>query len=85
MRDLSSHRLLILKAVLFVLLGAIAAAGLLWDSPSIRTAALLAIAIWAFARAHYFSFYVIERYIDPTFRFSGLISAIHYLFFRRGR
>jgi hypothetical protein len=79
MRDLSSHPLMILKAVLFVLLGAIAVVLLLWDSPSFRTAALLAIAVWAFARAYYFAFYVMERYIDPSFRFSGLISAVRFL------
>ena len=85
MRDLTSPRLMILKALLFVALGAAAAGILLWDSPAWRTAALLAIAIWAFARAYYFAFYVIERYIDPSYRFSGLISAIRYLRSRRGR
>ena len=79
MRDLSSYRLMILKAALFVLLGTVATAVLLWESPSFRTAALLAIAIWAFARAYYFAFYVMERYIDPSFRFSGLISTLRFL------
>jgi len=36
-------------------------------------------AIWSFCRVYYFAFYVIERYIDPSFRFSGLISALRYL------
>ncbi len=85
MRDLSSHRLMILKAVLFVLLGAFAAFVVIWDSPSFRTVALLAIAVWAFARAYYFAFYVIERYIDPSFRFSGLISAVCFLLSHRRR
>ena len=35
-------------------------------------AALLAVSVWAFCRAYYFAFYVIERYVDPTYRFSGL-------------
>jgi hypothetical protein len=83
MRDLSSHRLMILKAVLLVLLGVVAAAMLLWNSPSFRTAALLAIAVWAFARAYYFAFYVIGRYIDPSYRFAGLISALRFLLTRR--
>jgi hypothetical protein len=83
MRDLSSHRLMILKAVLFVLLGSIAAAALLWDALSLRTAALLAIAIWSFARAYYFAFYVIHHYIDPSYRFSGLVSAVRFLLTRR--
>ncbi len=39
---------------------------------------LLAIAVWAFCRAYYFAFYVIEKYIDPRFRFDGLISVARY-------
>ncbi len=35
--------------------------------------------IWAFARAYYFAFYVLEKYIDPSYRFSGLLSLLHYL------
>jgi hypothetical protein len=42
-------------------------------------AVLLAIAVWCFCRAYYFAFYVIEKYVDPTFRFSGLGSAVRYL------
>ena len=85
MRDLSSRRLIIFKTALFILLGTLAAGMLLWDSPSLRTAALLLLVIWAFARAYYFAFYVIERYIDPSYRFSGLTSAIRYLLSRSRR
>ena len=56
---------------------------LLWDSPHLQTAALLALAIWAFARAYYFAFYVIEKYIDPGYRFSGLFSVARHLLSRR--
>jgi hypothetical protein len=38
----------------------------------------MAVAIWAFCRAYYFAFYVIERYIDPGFRFAGLSSLVRY-------
>jgi hypothetical protein len=41
-------------------------------------AIFLAIAIWAFARAYYFAFYVIEPYIDPHFRYAGLWSFVRY-------
>ena len=85
MRDLRSHRLIILKALLFVCLGILAVALLLWDSPTLRTAALLAIAIWAFARAYYFAFYVIQHYLDPAYRFSGLLSAGRFLLARKRR
>ncbi len=85
MRDLSSTRLMILKAVLLVLVGTLAASILLWDFPSWRRGVLLAIAIWAFARAYSFAFYVIEHYIDPAYRFSGLISAVRFLLLRDRR
>jgi hypothetical protein len=36
------------------------------------TALLLVLVIWSFCRAYYFSFYVLERYVDPGFKFAGL-------------
>ena len=59
MTDISSPRLLYFKGILFVLCGAIATGLILLDSPSLRTAVLLALSIWCFARAYYFAFYVI--------------------------
>lgn len=44
-----------------------------------------ALADKASARLYYFMFYVIERYVDPSYRFSGLASALRYLFFRSRR
>lgn len=84
MRDISDQRLIHLKGALFVVLGAIASALLLYTSPTLQTAVLLAIAIWAFCRAYYYAFYVISHYVDPTYRFSGLGSFARYLL-RRSR
>ena len=42
-------------------------------------ALLLALAIWAFCRAYYFAFYVIEHYIDPGFKFAGLWAMLRHL------
>ena len=39
---------------------------------------------WGFCRAYYFAFYVIEKYVDRRFRFSGLGSFVKY-WFTRGR
>jgi hypothetical protein len=61
-----------LKAILLLLVGCTAVAILLLRHPELETAALSIIAIWSFSRVYYFAFYVIERYIDPSFRFSGL-------------
>jgi hypothetical protein len=72
MTDLSNPRLLYLKGALFVLCGAMAAGLILVDSPTLRTAALLALSIWCFARAYYFAFYVIEHYVDGSYRYAGL-------------
>jgi hypothetical protein len=70
--NLRSPRLMALKATLFVAVGLLASTCLLLECPSWRVAALLALAVWAFARAYYFAFYVIEKYVDPTYRFAGL-------------
>ncbi len=82
MRDLQSHRWMWVKAALFVVIGVTASVLILIQLPDWRVALLLLLAIWAFCRAYYFAFYVIEKYIDPTYRFSGLFSALRHLFRR---
>jgi hypothetical protein len=77
--DLKSARLMYLKATLFLVAGTAAAVGILAESPSLRTAALLGIAVWSFCRLYYFAFYVIEKYIDPSYRFAGISSFLVYL------
>lgn len=83
MKDLTSHRLIWFKGILFLLLGTVAAALLLGDSGNPRKALLLALTIWGFCRAYYFAFYVIEHYVDPGFRFSGLLNFAAYMLRRR--
>ena len=83
MRDLSSPRWIQLKGALFLIMGLAAAALLIMESPSVKVALLLALAIWSFCRAYYFAFYVIEHYVDPGFRFSGLGAFVRYLLARR--
>jgi hypothetical protein len=67
------------KAVLFLVIGAISSALILTALPDWRIAALLCLAIWSFCRAYYFAFYVIEHYVDPSFRYSGLLSLVRHL------
>jgi hypothetical protein len=83
MADIQSPRVLYFKGGLFLFLGALAAGLLLAEHASWKFAALLALAIWSFARAYYFVFYVIEHYIDPGFKFSGLWAFAHYLLRRK--
>ncbi|MCC6127202.1 MAG: hypothetical protein IT426_19745 [Pirellulales bacterium] len=83
MKDLRDPRLLYAKGLLFLLGGVLAAGLLLAEVPSWKVALLLAIAVWCFARAYYFSFYVIEHYIDPSYKFAGLADFFCYLLRRR--
>ncbi|HXY37070.1 MAG TPA: hypothetical protein VEI07_22775 [Planctomycetaceae bacterium] len=42
-------------------------------------------AIWSFSRFYYFAFYVIEKYVDSSYRFAGLPSFARYLIAERRR
>jgi hypothetical protein len=53
------------------------------EAPRLKVALLLGLAIWGFARAYYFAFYVIQHYVDDTYKFAGLGSFLQYLFRRR--
>ena len=79
MKDLTDPRWIKFKGVLFLVVGVIASTLLVVEAPTLRVAVLLVVAIWCFCRAYYFAFYVIEKYVDPGFRFSGLGSAVKYL------
>ena len=83
MKDLTDPRWIKLKGLLFLLVGLLSAALLLLEHPDLKTAVLLGITIWCFCRCYYFAFYVIEHYVDPGYRFSGLWSFARYLIVRR--
>ncbi|HXE36578.1 MAG TPA: hypothetical protein VN087_21875 [Verrucomicrobiae bacterium] len=83
MRELKSSRWIVAKGLLFLMLGLLCAVLLAVEYRSLRSAALLVVAIWCFCRFYYFAFYVIERYVDPSYRFSGLVSFARYVFQRR--
>ena len=85
MTDIRSPKLLYLKGAMFLAVGLLASAALLVEHPDLKVALLLALAVWGFARAYYFAFYVIEHYIDPAYRFAGLGSFLKYLARRRRR
>lgn len=52
---------------------------LFFAHPTLRTGLLTIIAVWSLCRFYYFAFYVIEHYVDPSYRFSGLLSFALYL------
>ena len=79
MKDLTNPFWIKLKGGLFLFLGLLAAVLLMVDAPTLKDAGLLVLAIWCFCRAYYFAFYVIEHYVDPGYKFSGLGSFVKYL------
>ena len=79
MKDLTSSFWIKLKGILFLIIGIFAAVLLVLEQPNWKAAALLAVAVWCFCRFYYFAFYVIEKYVDPGYRFSGLWSFACYL------
>jgi hypothetical protein len=81
--DLKSRRLIIAKGFLFLLVGILASGLLLADRFELRTAALLATAVWAFCRFYYFAFYVIQHWVDSEYRFAGLGDFARYWLRRR--
>lgn len=83
MGDLSNPKVIKLKGILFLVMGVMASALLLAVDFSWRNALLLAIAVWSFCRFYYFAFYVIEKYVDPGYRFAGLWDFAKYLLSRR--
>ena len=83
MKDLTDPRWIKLKGILFLVIGLLSSALLLIKHLEVRTAVLLGIAVWCFCRFYYFAFYVIEHYVDSSYRFSGLWSFARYLVARR--
>jgi hypothetical protein len=82
-RNLTDPTWIKVKGSLFLFLGIFSGALLLLEHPTLRTGLLLGIAIWGFCRFYYFAFYVIEHYVDPDYRFSGLLSFARYWLFAK--
>jgi hypothetical protein len=83
MKDLSNPFWIKLKGILFLVIGIVSAVLVFLDDPKWQAAVLLALAIWSFCRFYYFAFYVIEKYVDSKYKFSGLIDFAKYLFRKR--
>jgi len=83
MKDLTNPAWIKVKGLLFLLTGLAAGILIFLDNPTWKTAVLIALAVWSFCRFYYFAFYVIEKYVDPGYKFSGLISFARYLLQKR--
>ena len=78
MKDLTSPFWIKVKGLLFLIVGLVSALLLVLEHPSLKVGLLLVLSIWCFCRFYYFAFYVIQKYVDPTFKFSGLWSFLWY-------
>jgi len=79
MGDLKSAGWIYFKGFLFCAILIISIALILIDNFNWKLLALLCLVVWSAARFYYFMFYVIEKYVDPTYKFSGILSFIMYL------
>jgi hypothetical protein len=61
-------------------LGLLASVLVVLQAPSVTIVLLLALLVWAFCRFYNFAFYVIEHYVDSTYRFAGLFAFLQYGF-----
>jgi hypothetical protein len=78
MTNLTNVNVIWCKGILFVVLGLLGSVLLIVRTPEVTTVLLLGLTVWAFCRAYYFAFYVIERYVDPSYRFTGLGDFLRY-------
>ena len=76
MSDLKSKRLIVIKGLLFFAIVVGTSLGIICYCPKPIVACLLLILIWASARSYYFIFYVLENYVDPTLKYTGIIDMI---------
>lgn len=83
MADLQNPKWMWLKAILLLLIGLLSGGLLLLAAPGWRNTVLLVLCVWGFSRAYYFAFYVIQHYIDPKYKFAGLLDFVRYVMRRR--
>ena len=76
MGDLKSKEALLAKGILFLCLLLLSAAVLFSQAPSAYTACLLLVLIWSSCRFYYFLFYVLERYVDRSLRYPGIVAML---------
>lgn len=83
MKDITNLRWIKFKGILFLVVGLLSFGRIVVEHPEIKLVLFLTLTVWCFCRFYYFAFYVIEHYVDPSYRFSGLWSFARYLFSRK--
>ena len=84
MADLRSKHLIVCKGLLFLLILGLSGGLLVASLPGWRTVWLVVLVAWSAARCYYFLFYVLERYVDSTLKYAGILALLQELV-RRGR
>lgn len=79
MSDLKTPKLIYFKGLLFLLILSVCGFLIIAECPTWKMGFLLVLVIWSSARLYYFMFYVIEKYVDDDFKFSGIGSFLCYL------
>jgi hypothetical protein len=77
--DLTNPTWIKAKGILFLFLGLLSSTVLFLNHLTTKFVLLFLVAVWSFCRFYYFAFYVIEHYVDPDYRFPGLVSFLKYL------
>ena len=76
MPDIQSKRLIVVKGLLFLIVVVGASVGIICYSTRLAVIGLVLILIWASARFYYFLFYVLEKYVDPNLKYTGIFDMI---------
>jgi hypothetical protein len=76
--DLKNPFFIHLKGILFFFLIVLSGLYLFLSLPKFEIFIFILVLIWSSSRFYYYLFYVIEKYIDPNYKFSGIYSALKY-------
>jgi len=76
MPDIKSKPLIVIKGLLFMAIVVGASIGVMCYCPRLEVLGLLLVLIWASARSYYFLFYVLEQYVDPKLKYTGILDLI---------
>ncbi len=74
--DLTDKRWIVAKGLLFFVIVAVSGALLIIEDDRWIRLGLVLLLIWSSARAYYFLFYVLERYVGVEGRYAGLLDLI---------
>ena len=80
--DLSTKWIYI-KGALFLAILIVSSVLLVLADEIVQRILLVPLLIWSSARFYYFMFYVIEHYVDPGYKFSGIGSFLKFIINRR--